>query len=533
MVGLIFTHRMAEGRETSRTIANERPVEAVLDHRGAIVVVVNVLQTRKWKLIFDCFFFVFFEKKNVQKKLKRRQKKSNPHKKKALLERKTLRENAREMVARRVPLLTKIVLSVVEDALTFVTTVAACAVACGARSIGFILKRPHVFPVLSTKAREREYEELGERLLEETRKEEEEDDALDANLRRISMEFAIPRTPNGIEKAREIRFVDEMDEENEGEERSLKLVSEFGMSANIFLPENFSSSSSSSSSAPEDTVILLNPTGGTQETFLESGIVACFCEKLNCSVLTLDMRGQGTATDTVDFDSLRVLAMDVLAVLRTIQEDKKKYKIGSKTHIVGYSIGAGVAMWIGILLSPRRRGALTYPKIDSISLYGFTSKGVISGKPFMGRVLARAFATEMFVRTCGIRGFVRLIRLACKPNYEALDGQKLKGADLAHHTCETNTLDGFVYQVKSWTTFSLSPDELKSIEIPTLILHAKRDELAGHTRDNKLSDAETMPRGEFLEVEGDYSHLFPFENPELFVKTTSEFIRNRVSARRL
>ena len=467
----------------------------------------------------------------------RRQKKSNTlDKKKALLGRKTLERTTREMVARRVvPLLTKIVLSVVEDALAFVTTVAACAVACGARSIGSIargLKRPHVLPVLIRKAREREYEELGERLLEETRKEEEEEeeeDALDANLRRISIEFAIPRTPNGIEKAREIRFVDEMDEENEGEERSLKLVSEFGMSANIFLPENFSSSSS----APEDTVILLNPTGGTQETFLESGIVACFCEKLNCSVLTLDMRGQGTATDTLDFDSLRVLAMDVLAVLRTIQEDKKKYKIGSKTHIVGYSIGAGVAMWIGILLSPRRRGALTYPKIDSISLYGFTSKGVISGKTFMGRVLARAFATKMFVRMCGIRGFVRLMRLACKPNYEALDGQKLKGADLAHHTCETNTLDGFVYQVKSWTTFSLSPDELKSIEIPTLILHAKRDELAGHTRDNKLSDAETMPRGEFLEVEGDYSHLFPFENPELFVKTTSEFIRNRVSARRL
>ena len=447
------------------------------------------------------------------------------------------RRYEREMVALRrrvvVPvrrLARMIVLSVVEDALTFVTTCAACAVACAARSIGSIarsLKPPHVLPVLSRKVREREYEELGESLLEETRK----GDVLDAKLRRISLEFAIPRTPNGIEKAREIRFVDEMDEENEDEKRSLKLVSEFGMSANIFLPENFSSSSS----APEDTVILLNPTGGTQETFLESGIVACFCEKLNCSVLTLDMRGQGTATDTVDFDSLRVLAMDVLAVLRTIQEDKKKYKIGSKTHIVGYSIGAGVVMWIGILLSPRRRGhcALTNPKIDSISPYGFRSKGVISGKTFMGRVLARAFATKIFVRMCGIRGFVRLMRSACKPNYEALDGQKMKGADLAHHTCETNTLDGFVYQVKSWTTFSLSPEELKSIEIPTLILHAKRDELAGHTRDNKLSDAETMLRGEFLEVEGDYSHLFPFENPELFVKTKSEFIRNRVSARRL
>ena len=108
------------------------------------------------------------------------------------------------MVARRVPLLTKIVLSVVEDALTFVTTVAACAVACGVRSIGSIaLSPPHFLPVLSRKAREREYEELGERLLEETRKEE--DDALDANLRRISMEFAIPRTR--MESRKRGRFV--------------------------------------------------------------------------------------------------------------------------------------------------------------------------------------------------------------------------------------------------------------------------------------------------------------------------------------
>ena len=81
MVGLIFTHRMAEGRETSRTIANERPAEAVLDHRfGAIVVVVvvNVSQTRfasgeiiemetDFLLLFFCFFFL--KKKCPKKKL--------------------------------------------------------------------------------------------------------------------------------------------------------------------------------------------------------------------------------------------------------------------------------------------------------------------------------------------------------------------------------------------------------------------------------------------------------------------------------
>ena len=81
MVGLIFTHRMAEGRETSRTIANERPAEAVLDHRfGAIVVVVvvNVSQTRfasgeiiEMETDFLLLFFLFFflKKKMSKKKL--------------------------------------------------------------------------------------------------------------------------------------------------------------------------------------------------------------------------------------------------------------------------------------------------------------------------------------------------------------------------------------------------------------------------------------------------------------------------------
>ena len=76
MVGLIFTHRMAEGRETSRTIANERPAEAVLDHRGAIVVVVNVSQTRasgeiEMETDFLLLFFLFFflKKKCPKKKL--------------------------------------------------------------------------------------------------------------------------------------------------------------------------------------------------------------------------------------------------------------------------------------------------------------------------------------------------------------------------------------------------------------------------------------------------------------------------------
>ena len=432
------------------------------------------------------------------------------------------------MASSRVKATTTIALSVIEDVLTLATTIVASSIAFSMRSIGFVLlKSPHVVTSRCLRGvREREYEEIRDeekRLLEKEKEEEEENDS--ASLRRIEMEFAIPRAPTVVGKAREIFF-----QENQEDAKQLeaKLVSEFAMSASVFFPADASSSL-------ENTVVLLNCTGGTQETWRASGVVERFCEKKNCSVLTLDMRGQGLETDIVDYDSLRVLAMDVLAVLRTVQEDKKRYKIGAKMHVVGYSIGAGVAMWIGVLLSPNRRGSerLTRPKVDSISLYGFTSKGVIAGrKNFIDRVFTQAFATEMFVRACGIRGFIVLMRLGIRPNYDALNAQKMNVDDLTHYTCDTNTLDGFAYQVKSWTTFELSRDEIKSIEIPTLILHCKGDERAGHKREHKRFDAETMPRGEFLQIQGDNSHLWPYENPEQFVRVVEEF-QNRASARRL
>lgn len=432
------------------------------------------------------------------------------------------------MASSRVKATTTIALSVIEDVLTLATTIVASSIAFSMRSIGFVLlKSPHVVTSRCLRGvREREYEEIRDeekRLLEKEKEEEEENDS--ASLRRIEMEFAIPREPTVVGKARQIFF-----QENQEDAKQLeaKLVSEFAMSASVFFPADASSSL-------ENTVVLLNCTGGTQETWRASGVVERFCEKKNCSVLTLDMRGQGLETDIVDYDSLRVLAMDVLAVLRTVQEDKKRYKIGAKMHVVGYSIGAGVAMWIGVLLSPNRRGSerLTRPKVDSISLYGFTSKGVIAGrKNFIDRVFTQAFATEMFVRACGIRGFIGLMRLGIRPNYDALNAQKMNVDDLTHYTCDTNTLDGFAYQVKSWTSFELSRDEIKSIEIPTLILHCTGDERAGHKREHKSADAETMPRGEFLQIQGDYSHLWPYENPEQFVRVVEEF-QNRASARRL
>ena len=434
------------------------------------------------------------------------------------------------MASSRLKQTTTIALSVIEDVLTLATTIVASSIAFSMRSIGFVLLSPHVVTSRCLRGvREREYAEIRDeekRLLEKEKEEEEEDDS--ASLRRIEMEFAVPRAPTVVGKAREILFQEQNQED--AKQLEAKLVSEFAMSASVSFPADATSGSSL-----ENTVVLLNCTGGTQETWRASGVVERFCEKKNCSVLTLDMRGQGLETDIVDYDSLRVLAMDVLAVLRTVQEDKKRYKIGAKMHVVGYSIGAGVAMWIGVLLSPNRRGGerLTRPKVDSISLYGFTSKGVIAGrKNFIDRVLTQAFATEMFVRACGIRGFIGLMRLGIRPNYDALNAQKMNVDDLTHYTCDTNTLDGFAYQVKSWTSFELSRDEIKSIEIPTLILHCEGDERAGHKPEYKRADAETMPRGEFLQIQGDYSHLWPYENPEQFVRVVEEF-QNRASARRL
>ena len=76
------------------------------------------------------------------------------------------------------------------------------------------------------------YEEIRDeekRLLEKEKEEEEENDS--ASLRRIEMEFAIPREPTVVGKARQIFF-----QENQEDAKQLeaKLVSEFAMSASVF-----------------------------------------------------------------------------------------------------------------------------------------------------------------------------------------------------------------------------------------------------------------------------------------------------------
>lgn len=138
------------------------------------------------------------------------------------------------MASSRLKSTTTIAFSVIEDVLTLATTIVASSIAFSMRSIGFVLlKSPHVVPVFKRGAREREYEEIRDeekRSLEKEKEEEEKDDA--SSLRRIEMEFAIPRAPTVVGKAREILFQEQNQED--AKQLEAKLVSEFAMSASVF-----------------------------------------------------------------------------------------------------------------------------------------------------------------------------------------------------------------------------------------------------------------------------------------------------------
>lgn len=123
--------------------------------------------------------------------------------------------------------------------------------------------------------------------------------------------------------------------------------------------------------------------------------------------------------------------------------------------------------------------------------------------------------------------------LSIKPNVEALnEPNHITVKSLRYYSSETNSIDGFVNQVKTWRSFDVSAS-IHEIEIPTLILHTAGDERAGHTKASKLKDCERIgkPLCDFREIEGDYSHLLPYETPEKFCSAVTEFVTNeRVSA---
>ena len=436
-----------------------------------------------------------------------------------------------------------IVLEVLEDVATILVSIAISFFALSVRGVRFCL-RPHLVQLFSRRRRADEYELLHEDVVEIVSEKNEK-------LKRLDIEFALPIHTSELATARIIRVLPEdmaMDEKLI--DRESWLHSEFLMRVSIFTSAKRGDEEASilatvtatardafisNKKMVENTIVFLNSSGATSTQIEKSGIVEQWVNE-GFSVICMDLRGQGE-TEACEIGSLQVLAYDVLAILRVFENDdnRKEFHIGQRIHLVGHSIGAGVAMHIGIILSSRRdiRGRMRTPKsVASLSIFGFTSK-YCADETRIERILTNALTSEMFIRSVGIKGFMSLMSLSIKPNVEALnEPNHITVKSLRYYSSETNSIDGFVNQVKTWRSFDVSAS-IHEIEIPTLILHTAGDERAGHTKASKLKDCERIgkPLCDFREIEGDYSHLLPYETPEKFCSAVTEFVTNeRVSA---
>ena len=193
---------------------------------------------------------------------------------------------------------------------------------------------------------------------------------------------------------------------------------------------------------------------------------------------------------------------------------------------------------------------------------------MFDGKSPVRRAATRLLASEGFVRALGVRRFGRLLASMMRFNWRAIDdggGYPVAietdaaairdGADLVE-PAETknddnagsyssnrrvprarlldaralrlmqtlgNDIDGYAWTVRSWLDFDVA-DELASVEIPAMHVHAAGEDLAGHTRWKKEKDAAALRRGRVVDVPGPYGHGLPYEATAAFVDAVGDFV---------
>jgi len=344
------------------------------------------------------------------------------------------------------------------------------------------------------------------------------------------------------------------------------------------------------SSRPAPVVLLLNPTGGSALAWVLSGAVA-HLQSRGFRVLLLDFRGQGRSeTPSPGPYTVEQMALDVAATLHALRLDR--------VHVVGYSLGAAVALQLAVLdavhraspspspsssPSPSPRGARrprgfkhwvlarvgrgaeysranseaerahSPPLLSSVSLFGFTSD-MFDGASPARRAATRLLASEGFVRALGVRRFGRLLACMMRFNWRAIDD----GGGYHHEPAETirndkkndssystrrrvprarlldtralrllqtlgNDIDWYAWTVRSWLYFDVA-DQLASVEIPAMHVHAAGEFLAGHTRWKKEKDAAALRRGRVVDVPGPYGHGLPYEATAAFVDAVGDFV---------
>lgn len=236
-------------------------------------------------------------------------------------------------------------------------------------------------------------------------------------------------------------------------------------------------------------------------------------------VIRYDQRGTGMSDWVADWDSknpysLADMAGDAVAVL-----DELKI---NEAHIVGLSMGGMIAQEI----------AINHPdRVTTLTLMLTTGHAV---DPQIPRLTSRYFISSMVkaipllkYRIAGgeknlIKG--RIAKIISGLGYEELDIKEI--AEMALYDLRKRKGFNMMVLFQHRKAVEISPsryDKLKTIEIPTLVIHGTDDQFMPIEHGKKL--VEIIPNAKGLWIDG-MGHIFPFPNMDEIMKDIIRHIEN-------
>ncbi|PLC49601.1 alpha/beta hydrolase [Pollutimonas subterranea] len=239
-------------------------------------------------------------------------------------------------------------------------------------------------------------------------------------------------------------------------------------------------------------LVLVSGTGGNLQSNWDHLIDQLTPQR---SVVRVDYSGSGETLDTHESLSVQILAEQVVAAA--------KASGAVPFDLVGYSLGAGVAIYI----------AAEYPELvrSLVLLAGFAS----------GQETRLKLQSELWLDLIRLepRAFARLILLAgfSPPFLSGLDDRQVD--EWIDAICTVNRWDGIARQIDLDRRLDISA-QVQKINRPTLVIGCGHDQMVPVEHSRAL--AATITGSRYAEL--DSGHLAPFECPDEFVKLVLDFI---------
>lgn len=247
----------------------------------------------------------------------------------------------------------------------------------------------------------------------------------------------------------------------------------------------------------------------------------------HAQVCCVDLRGQGCSAAPRGPYSIPLMAADISDVIEhafgSTSTPRADTQLAAPTapHVVGWSLGAGVALQLAIAHSACVRSAV---------VFGFTAT-FGDGAPTLAAAAAmRLVSWPAAARAAGVQAHGALLALLMrfKPPARGADAGALLAARRAIHA--SNGARAYAATLSAWKPWDAT-SALHRIRCRVLYLHVAGDAHAGHTLAKKQRDVALINAGAgraTLRVcPGHWSHAWPFEQRAGFNAALCAFLEEQ------